>query len=282
MRTVLSLTLAFVLALAAAVPASAQPGGSAAGYSSVPVTLEELKAAFPKTNVTTDTTDVWWPDAEPGWGIFFIQNNDIIFAVIFIYNAGSAPTFYVAVLGNPGGSTWTGDLAITTGSPFNAPWNPAAAGEAVVGTMSFTLTGIGTGTLTYNVGASNVSKSISRQALKLEDNSGDYLITDSYAGGTGCSSGNESGTLNIVQAGTAATLTINWGGTVCTFPSTYSQLGRLGQYNGTMSCTSGATGTALFFEIQNRVKQVNGRYIIVNNTQGCTYNGRFAAIDPVP
>lgn len=285
MRTVLAFILATVLAGVLAVPAHAQPGGSQIGTAVASAMTDATKAGFPKTNVTTDTTDVWWPDAEAGWGIFLIQNNDIIFATLFVYGPGNVPTFYVAVLGLPGGlgAAFTGDLSTTTGSPFNAPWNPAAAGETVVGTMTFTLTGIGTGTLTYNVGASNVSKSISRQALKLEDNSGSYLITDTYipSSGVGCGTGNESGTLNIVQAGTAATLTINWNGNICTFPTTYAQLGRLGQYTGTMACSNGTTGTALFFEIQNRVKQVNGRYII-SNSDGCTYNGRFAALDPVP
>jgi len=34
--------------------------------------------AIPKTNVTTDLTDVWWPDAEPGWGIQFVHNADSV------------------------------------------------------------------------------------------------------------------------------------------------------------------------------------------------------------
>jgi hypothetical protein len=281
MRT--AIALVFVLVLSVAAPSHAQPGGPGQGMHAVAAASDADKAAFDKTNITTDVTDVWWPDAESGWGIFFIHNNDLIFATMFVYGAGNVPTFYIAVLANtPSGSgTWTGDLSATTGSPFSAPWNPAAATETVVGTMTFTLTGIGTGTLAYNVGPSNVSKTLNRQPLKLENNAGDYLLTDTFAGGSGCGTGSESGTLNIVQTGTAATLTINWSGNICTFPTTYSQLGRLGQYLGTMSCSNGTTGTANFFEVHNRVKMVNGRYNI-SNSFGCTYTGRFAAIAPTP
>ena len=28
----------------------------------------------PKTNLTEDLTDVWWPNAESGWGIQFVHN----------------------------------------------------------------------------------------------------------------------------------------------------------------------------------------------------------------
>lgn len=283
MRTILA--LAFVLALANTVPLHAQPGGGSAASPTAAYTLDADKlAAFPKTNITTDVTDVWWPDAESGWGIQLIHNNDLIFATMFVYRAGGAPTFYVAVLENtPSGSgTWTGTLYSTTGSPFDAPWNPADASETAVGTMTFTLTGIGTGTLAYNVGPSNVSKTINRQALKLENNTGSYLLTDTF-GSTdpSCGTGNEEGTLTIAQTGGSATLTINWSGNVCTFTTTYTQLGRFGQYLGTMSCSNGTTGNANFFEVHNRVKMVTGRYNITNSF-GCAYQGRFAAIAPTP
>lgn len=275
---------ALVLALAFVLPAQAQPGGHASGAVAAVASDSEGKTAVPKTNITTDVTDVWWPTAESGWGIQLIHNNDLIFATMFVYGPGGAPTFYVAALSNtPSGSgTWTGTLYSATGTPFGAPWNPADVSETAVGTMTFNLTGIGTGTLTYNVGATNVSKTIDRQALKFENNSGDYLLTDTYgSAGAGCGTGAETGTLNIVQTGASATLTINWSGNVCTFPTTYTQLGRLGQYQGTMSCSIGTTGTANFFEVHNRVKMVTGRYNI-SNSEGCTYQGRFAAIAPTP
>lgn len=279
MRTLVAL----ILALSLAAPAWAQPGGTA-GRSPVDHAATLDKAAVEKTNVTTDTTDVWWPDAESGWGAQLFHQRDVVFVTIFVFGPGKVPTFYVAALFNTpfGSGTFTGTLYSATGTPIGSPWNPADVSETAVGTMTFTLTGIGTGTLAYNVGAINVSKTINRQAFRFEDNSGDYVLTDTY-GSTmgGCGTGIETGTLNIVQTGTSATLTINWDGNICTFPTTYSQLGRLGQYQGTMSCSNGTTGTANFFEVHNRVKMLTGRYNITNSF-GCPYTGRFAAIAPTP
>ena len=43
------------------------------------------------TNLSTDVTDIWWPDAEPGWGIQLIQNAGIIFATMFVYDTQNQP-----------------------------------------------------------------------------------------------------------------------------------------------------------------------------------------------
>lgn len=281
MRTLATL----VLAASIAFPAWAQPGGGMHGESLPASVIVEASTDAMKTNVTTDITDIWWLESESGWGIQFVHNRNILFATLFVYGAGNVPTFLVAVLESTtfGGGTFTGPLYATTGSPYGAPWNPAAVSDAVVGTMTFQLTGIGTGNLSYNVGATNVSKVISRQTLRFEDNSGDYLLTDTYSGtgSGGCGTGAEQGTLNVVQSGASATLTIDWDGNLCTFPTTYSQTGRFGQYQGTMSCSNGTTGTANFFEVHNRVKMLTGRYSI-SNSLGCSYQGRFAAIAPTP
>ncbi|MFO1284392.1 MAG: hypothetical protein U1F51_18380 [Burkholderiales bacterium] len=284
-RNLVSFIGALALAFAFAAGARAQPAGQP-GVTYAPGAPAEVdKDGAAKTNVTNDFTDIWWPDAEPGWGIQLIQNVGTIFATMFVYGDTGAPRFYVASLINTGGVTFTGTLYSTTGPSFSAPWNPAAVTETAVGSMTFTGTGVATGNLTYNVGAVNVAKSLNRQPLALENNAGTYFLTDTYScSGGACSpssSGDESGTLTIAQTGTSSTFTIDWGFTVCTFPLTYSQAGRIGQYAGTMSCTSGVTGTANFFDVHNRVKMVTGRYTI-SNSIGCSCPGRFAAISTTP
>jgi hypothetical protein len=67
--------------------------------------------------------------------------------------------------GNRTGTTnsFTGTLYRTTGAPFNAAW---FAGTAVsVGTMTFTFSSGNTGTMTYSVNGSTVTKSIQRQVF---------------------------------------------------------------------------------------------------------------------
>jgi hypothetical protein len=260
------------------------------------VALALHAAQAPATNVTTDVTDVWWPSAEAGWGIQLIQNADVIFATMFVYGTLQQPLFFVAFLQNPpGGSTgvWTGALSAAHGSYFGDPWSPGEVGEIEVGTMTFTLTGIGTGLLTYNVGTTSVSKTIERQALKLENNDGSYRFTHTWAAtGVGCTaadafvpaSGAVTGDMSIlhVDPDTAA-ISLQWKLApveLCSMSASYLQLGRLGQYQGTLNCPT-RSGTLTLFELANRVKGLSGRYTIDWN-YSCRYQGRFAGVSNVP
>jgi len=246
--------------------------------------------AVPKTNITTDLTDIWWPDAEPGWGIQFVHNAGIVFATLYVYNASGQPTFYVAALENAplGSGTWTGSLYSSTGSHFAASWNPAAVSETPVGTMTFNLTGIGTGTLAYNVGAAEVSKALNRQPLRNENNSDEYNVLTSFTAFSGAGCGlddyppDQVAALTIYQVGATAALTLTgWtdgkADTCTANPATYSQVGRLGQYQGTLTCPGGRSANLLLYDIANRVKMLSGRYTFVWD-DGCQVNGRFSAI----
>ena len=246
------------------------------------------------TNVTTDVTDVWWPNAETGWGIQLVQNADVVFATMYVYGTENQPVFFVALLENPPGGgtgTWTGTLYVSHGSFFAAPWSPALAGEVPVGTMTFALTGIGTGTLDYTVGADSVSKTLNRQALRLENNDGSYRFTHTWIpSGAGCTASDgfgvaaETGNLSIthVDPDTAA-ISLQWKLApveFCSMSATYSQLGRLGQYQGTLNCPA-RSGTLTLFEIANRVKGLSGRYTLDWN-YNCRYQGRFGGVSNTP
>ena len=252
--------------------------------------------AFPKTNITTDVTDIWWPDNEPGWGIQLIQNADIIFATMFVYGPDGEPLFFVATLEKAvGADSWTGGLFQASGTFFAEPWNPADRSEIQAGTMTFVLTGIGTGTLSYSVGPSSIVKSISRQPLKLEDNSGDYRMTHTWSpAGPGCTAsdayspaaGPVNGDLAIARINAdTATVSLTWvlaPVDTCSMTASYSQVGRLGAYSGNLSCSpSGKTGTLTLFEVANRVKMLTGRYIM-DWSYGCVRTGQFTAIMPAP
>ena len=250
----------------------------------------------PATNITTDVTDIWWPNAEAGWGIQLIQNADIIFATMFVYGTENQPVFYVAVLENPPGGgtgTWTGTLYVSHGSYFGAPWSPALAGEIPVGTMTFALFGIGTGQLDYTIGAASVTKIIDRQPLKLENNDGSYKFTPTWtttgAGCTGADSfvtleGAVTGALSILHvAPDAAAISLQWKLApveFCSMSAAYTQIGRFGQYQGTLNCPT-RSGTLTLFEIANRVKGLSGRYTLDWN-YNCRYQGRFGGVSNAP
>lgn len=252
--------------------------------------------AFPKSNVSTDVTDIWWPDNEPGWGIQLIQNADIIFATMFVYDPNGEPIFFVATLAKVAGAdTWTGDLAIATGTYYAAPWNPADRSELAAGTMSFTLNNVYSGTLSYTVGPSSLQKTVSRQTLKFEDNAGDYRITHTWtSAGAGCTDidtynpalGPVNGDMAIQRLGPdTSLLSLTWRLApveVCSMTALYSQVGRLGAYSGVLSCPASATsGTLVLYEVANRPRMLTGRYEM-DWSYGCTRTGQFTAIMPAP
>jgi hypothetical protein len=186
---------------------------------------------------------------------------------------------------------WTGPVYATHGSHFAAPWSPGITGEVEVGTMTFTLTGIANGTLTYNIGADTVSKAIERQTLKLENNSDTYRFTHTWAPtGVGCaaqdtfSGGPATGEMQIVNVD-ADTAVVNWQPKLtpvefCSSSMSYTQYGRFGQYQGTLTCPS-RSGTFTLFEVVNRVKGISGRYTI-DWSYSCRHQGRFSGVSHSP
>ena len=248
------------------------------------------------TNVSVDATDIWWPDNEPGWGIQLIQNANIIFATMFVYGTENEPFFFVASLTKVAGAdTWTGGLYQSAGTFFAEPWNPADRSETLAGTMTFTLTGIGSGTLDYTIGPTTISKTIHRQPLALEDNAGDYRITHTWtSSGAGCTAsdayspaaGPVSGDMAIqrINADTSL-LSLTWQHNpvdVCSMTATYTQVGRFGGYNGILSCpSSGKSGALTIFEVANRIKMLTARYVM-EWSYGCTRTGQFTAIMAQP
>ena len=264
---------------------------AAAGFA-----LAIASSAASATNTSVDVTDIWWPDSEPGWGIQLIHNANTIFATLFVYDFDNQPTFLVAVLEKqPGGDIWSGGLYAAEGTSFASPWNPADRVELQVGTMTFTLLGLGVGTLAYNVGPTSVAKTINRQPLALEDNAGNYRITHTWtAAGAGCTAADQynptlgpvSGDLAIQRInGETALVSLTWQHNpldVCQMTATYTQVGRIGSYTGALSCpTSGNSGTLAIFEVANRVKMFTGRYLMEWG-YGCTRTGHLTAIMAQP
>jgi len=221
-RTLGKLLAAAALALGISLPASAVTGG-------------------------IDFTDLWWNPSEPGWGMNVIHQNGIIFATLYVYDAAGTPHFFSGSETRGTGTSFTGPLYETRGTNFAVnPYNAGAYGASAVGTITINFSTANSGTLTYNVGGTNVSKSITRFAFATDNLSGNYL--GGLTAASNCTTGAQStlifDTLRVTHSGNSISMTVNFFNnaglpSVCTFNGSYSPMGRLGNISGTYGCTVG-------------------------------------------
>jgi hypothetical protein len=143
------------------------------------------QARFAAANASTPNlqgkgyiNDLWFPPNESGWGLNLIEQGDVAFATLFVYDAQNRPHWYSAshlAAGTDGGRpSWSGALEETTGPYFGGAFDPSQVSHKTVGTMTFTLRENGDGALAYNVNGVSVVKTVNRYAFRKNDLSGSY------------------------------------------------------------------------------------------------------------
>lgn len=257
--------------------------------------LVALGFGLPASAATSgiDFTDLWYNPAESGWGVNLIQQNNVIFATLFVYGADSSARWFVASNLQGGGSTFSGSLFQTTGPAFSSVFNPQAVTTTAVGSMTINFNSVSTGTLTYTVNGVSVTKSIQRQTWTGENLSGTYLggLT---ASGSACRNGATNGAvlifdvLTVTHSGGNVSARVdffNAQGTAsqCTFSGPYGQNGKLGNVSGNFSCTFGSTpgnqGTFTISQISPSINGFTGAFS--GSDQFCNYTGFFGGVRDV-
>ncbi len=240
------------------------------------------------TSAHTDLSDIWWNPAESGWGMQMVNTGIFVFATIYIYGPDGKPMWLTGqlTLSGAGGVTYSGPLYATTGPYFGGPFNPGAVGATQVGTMTFVLTTVTSGQLTYTVDGVVVTKSVQRQPLTLDDYSGDYdaIFTQTISN---CSNPFDNGTItdrrvvNITQNGTAvAVVATAANGFACTINGTFSQSGRMGRVQGAYACTSGEVGSLTIFAMNSVPFMFTARLQGQSSNFGCTTSGEVTGVIP--
>jgi hypothetical protein len=256
--------------------------------------LVALGFSLPASAASTgiDFTDLWYNPSESGWGVNLIQQNNIIFATLFVYGTDNSPRWFVASNLQGGGTTFTGQLFQTTGAAFSAPWNPAALTNTPVGTMTLAFNSATTGTLSYTVNGTPVTKQIQRQTWSAENFSGKY-IGGLTAQGTNCQNSPNGpilifDLLTVTHSVTSFSARVDFNNannvaSVCTFTGTYGQDGHLGKVNGNFSCTFGSTpGNVGTFNMSQMAVTQNGFSAAFSGSdQFCTYSGFFGGVRDV-
>jgi len=129
-----------------------------------------VTAAAPETPGAL--SGLWYDAAESGWGIYFAQRRNILFAAWYTYDGSGKPKWYVAsscampsgVTGTSG--TCTGDL-YEVGGPvfFGAPFDPSRAQATKAGTLQVAFTDADHASMTYTVAGPARTVPTTRQAF---------------------------------------------------------------------------------------------------------------------
>jgi len=242
---------------------------------------------------TVDYTDLWYNPAESGWGINVIQQSNVIFATLFIYGTDSSPTWFVASDVEPTPATslnvFGGTLYKTTGPSYSATsFDPSAVHATAVGTVTFTFTGDGAGTLQYVINGTTVTKSIQRQSWRTES------FASKYYGGWHVEAtcpGNTPGQLDLIgditvtQSSPRVVFQVaisnpGAGATECDFQGPYIPSGSHGAINdGSFACDTGNTGNFTMTSIQ---VNPNGFTAVFHGKDSyCNYDGYFGGLHGV-
>ena len=103
----------------------------------------------------TNYQDLWWASpagSESGWGINLTHEGNTLFGSWFTYDVDGSPLWLVvtALQGAPG--TFSGTLYRTTGPAFSAtPFDPAHVNATPVGTATFAFANGNSGTFSYTI-----------------------------------------------------------------------------------------------------------------------------------
>jgi hypothetical protein len=244
-----------------------------------------LALAVVRPAAAIDWTDIWWNPAEAGWGVNLVQSNNFMFATFFIYGQNNTPTWVTANLTVDTNGVWSGPLYSTTGTYYGAPWSGVQ--QQQVGTATFTPTSSFTGTLTYNVGTTNVAKAIQRQTLTTIPLGGHYsgAVLSTFSN---CNNSNNNGA-QTSYANLTVTQTISTQSLQFDFDSDFGQCTLVGtaQQNGVLysianaaySCYSG-TLSAQVSEVKSTSQGIEGRWTsnVGSAFPGCTENAYFTLL----
>jgi hypothetical protein len=174
-----------------------------------PLVLQASSARLP------DYSDLWWNAAESGWGAHVTLQDDVAFLVIYVHDAAAAPRFFVASgmsLGSAASDSvheFRGELYRTRGSSFAGAYDAGRFAATPVGHATLRFTSSTSGSLTYDVDGTTVTKAITRQTWAPLELAGSYRggafgTTDAACtAGAGLPTFGYPGSMQISQSGDA-------------------------------------------------------------------------------
>lgn len=130
--------------------------------------------------------DLWWAGlGENGWGMSIVQHRDMLFSVIYAYDAAGKATWFVMPAGtwDAAHTAFTGDIYVPRGSPYTAYDAASLVVGSAVGSATLTFADTDHLTLDYSVDGVTGRKSITRQLFGPADTSVGASYGDMWWGG---------------------------------------------------------------------------------------------------
>jgi hypothetical protein len=244
-------------------------------------------AADSSTPFTTDATDLWWNSAESGWGLQVVQEGNVAFATLYVYDGAGLPTFFVATLSESPPGRWSGDLYRGTGPYYGGgAFDPTRVVPKEVGTLSLNRRTSNDADLLYTVDGVQVSKSVTRQLLRNDDYTGVYsTIVTVTASHCSNSADNRTQTSAYTVRVDHNNAVFNLAGdfahrAICNYNGPYTQSGRIGSAGTSYSCVDGDEGSMSFFELIRRPGMFSGRFQGHSISDSCDYVGSLTGLVP--
>jgi hypothetical protein len=109
-------------------------------------------------------SDIWWGGpSQNGWGLSITEHGDSLVAVWFTYGADGKPTWFVMPGGEWKGSTYSGAMYRTQGSPFVQTYDVSRFGVAQTGTFSLRFADSGHANFSWSIDGRSGSTAVERQ-----------------------------------------------------------------------------------------------------------------------
>ncbi len=129
-------------------------------------------ASAPAANSPGPLAGLWWDASESGWGVYFTQRRNIVFAAWYTYDASGNPKWYVASNctmpdGTTGATgTCSGTLYQVNGPVFfGVPFNPSLDNVTAVGNLQVSFANANNASMTSTVAGQTRSVAITRQPI---------------------------------------------------------------------------------------------------------------------
>jgi len=219
----------------------------------IATTLGLVAAGAHAAPMTPDPTGMWYDPAQPGWGLSVTQQGDTVFAVLFVYDTGHAPQWFVAsnitdtgqALNTLVGEVYSGTLYRTAGPAYAVPSDATPLSATPAGTIQLAYVQPSNDlSVTYSVDGTTVARTLKAQtwgssaAQLLGNFDGAILIRST----TSCAAPMPLQGIThftVSQGATAGTLNVTWGSGIdvgCMMSGTYAQQGQFGTLTGPVMC----------------------------------------------